>query len=231
MLRLKSRNHCPIGGFIVAIPQISKDAKTFWSFRTAGDALWDLIQGNPGAHTRWPNLPSSRQACDDYVDEHNAQRMLTIPGGTEYIITDASLTPKALPPLWQAGAHPNSPGVAAGVNRLTAGAAIIKDMFGDDGPTTRVEATARAKICVNCNYNERQGDWTRWFTAPASAIIRKSLEIVHDMRLSTEHDKDVHYCTACSCPLKIKLFARMDHINAHMSEEVRSKLPDWCWAK
>lgn len=231
MLRLKSRNHSPIGGFVVAVPELTKDARTFWDFRTAGNSLWDLIKANPGAHSRWPNLPASREQCDDYVDLQNAQRMMTLPGGGEYIITDAQLTPKALPPLWSAGAHQSSPGVAAGVARLTSGAAIIADMFGSDGPTTKADATARAKVCTTCKFNEKQGDWTRWFTAPAAAIIRKSLELVHDMQLSTPYDNQVHYCTACSCPIRVKTYAKMDHIKAHMPEEVRAKLPEWCWVK
>lgn len=217
-LRLKSRNHSPIGGFIVDVPQISNTARTFWDFKTAGNSLWDLLKANPGITRRFPQLPQTREACDDYIDTRNAQRMLTIPGGDNYVAQNSP--PKPLPAVNR---------VAQGSARLAAGVETIREMFGPEGPTTKDEAIARSKICLTCPKNEKRGDWTTWFTGPASMLIRKWLGIVKDLDLTVPDGEQLHYCTACSCPLKVKLFARKKHIEAHMPAEVKAGLPAWCW--
>ncbi len=218
-IRLKSRNHSPIGGFIVDVPEISNTARTFWDFSTAANALWDLLQANPGITRRFPHLPQSRAACDDYVDSRNAQRMMTIPSGNTYVAQESPV-PKTQPAVSR---------VAQGSARLAAGASTIAEMFGPEGPTTKEQAIKRSEICVECPKNTRTGDWASWFTGPASLIIRKWLGIVKDLDLTTPNDSKVHYCTACSCPLKVKLFARKKHIEAHMPAEVRAGLPGYCW--
>lgn len=218
-LRLKSRNHSPIGGFIVDVPEISNDSKVFWDFKTAGNALWDLLQANPGIRNRFKHLPQTRSACDGYIDSRNAQRMLTIRGGQEYVAQDTP-PPKSQPAVNR---------VAQGSARLAAGISTIQEMFGPEGPTTREQAIQRSEVCVKCPMNETGKNWTDWFTGPASMIIRKWLSITKDLDMVVPLDSKLQFCTACSCPLGVKIFARKKHIIDHMPAEARAKLPSWCW--
>lgn len=217
-VRLKSRNHSPIGGFIVDVPEISNTQRTFWDFKTAADALWSLLQANPGITRRFPHLPQSRAACDDYVDSRNAQRMLTIPQGQIYVAQDSP--PKPLPVASR---------VVQGSARLAAGAETIREMFGAEGPTSREQAIARSEVCVRCPKNETGKNWTDWFTGPASMLIRKWLSIAKDLDMVVPNDSKLQYCTVCACPLAVKIFAKKKHIDAHMPAEVKAGLPSWCW--
>lgn len=224
MIRLKSRNHCPVGGFIVGVPELGAPSRTWWDFKTAGDKLWDLLKGNPATLKQHPSLPQSREACDEFIDAQNAQRMVAM-GAMGYVSNVEVMPPKLTAPEHSLFAR----SVVAG-GKIASGAAIIKSMFGSDGPCERDEAERRAAICADCKFNEK-GDFLSLFTAPAAAVIRNALGVVHDMKLITSKDNDLQFCSLCLCPLKTKVHARIEHIHKHLPSETRETLPDWCWSK
>ena len=217
-LRLKSRNHSPIGGFIVDVPEISNTHRVFWDFKTAANALWDLLQANPGILRRFPHLPQNREACDYYVDSRNAQRMLTIPSGNNYVAEDGPI-PK-LSPL---------PRAVAGLQRLAVGAANLTAWLGDGGkPVEQTLANARAVTCVTCPKNERGGLET-WFTGVATELIRKTLAIRNDLGMQTPVDDKLCVCSACTCPLKLKVHVPLTYITRKLSDEQKAALDPRCW--
>jgi hypothetical protein len=211
-------------------------AETGWdSLTMSPSSQWDLgllcreIQKMRQANPRF-NLNTDLNAIKTEVKQVNAMRMLSIPGADYYITQDSApsyVSPKQLRPLRKNA----SAGAVAGVNRLISGAGTILEMFGESGPDTKETAERRASVCVTCKFNDK-GDWTRFFTEPAANVIRSRLGIVKDLDLTTSKDAELQTCTICACPLKLKIYARIQHILAHMPEKVRQDIAEnapWCW--
>lgn len=217
-LRLKSRNHCPVGGFIVDVPEIANQHIIRWDFKTAGDALWDLLRANPGITRRFPHLPQNRAACDDYIDTRNAQRMMTIPNAQSYVTNDAP--PKPAPLLQRA---------IAGGQHVAEGAANLVGLFGPNGrPVAPDLAIRRAAICSDCPNNE-PGPLEKWFTGPACMMIRKWIGLKNDLDLKTPHDVRLHTCKACDCPMALKVWVSLKYINETLKPDQRARLDARCW--
>jgi len=89
-------------------------------------------------------------------------------------------------------------------------------------------ADSRAAICADCPKNDG-GDFTAYFTEPIANKIRTQLEIRGDLQLRTPSDEKLTVCSACDCPLKLKVWVPLDHILAHTSPEVKTKLDPRCW--
>ena len=91
-------------------------------------------------------------------------------------------------------------------------------------------AERRAQVCAGCAHNTR-GDWTSFFTVPVAATLRSALALIKGQGLATSLDESLHVCGVCSCPLKLKVWARLSHITEHAPEEVMRNLPPHCWIK
>lgn len=131
--------------------------------------------------------------------------------------------------------------VVGDVKKLAAGFGVLSDWLGEGGQPVNPElANHRASICCTpqplpdgkmsegCPFNSK-GDYTSWFTIPASELIRKKLERRKDLNLSTPHDAQLGTCDVCLCPLKLKVHTPMSHILDHLKPEVKKDLPDHCW--
>jgi hypothetical protein len=115
-------------------------------------------------------------------------------------------------------------------------------MFGPEGPVQdKALAEARAAVCAGvcaagapqgkpCPKNQ-PGDWLSYFTVPVSNALRAALAALKGQGLSTTRDDDLHVCAACDCPLKLKVWARLDHILAHIPPESKAGLVDNCWIR
>lgn len=223
MTRVKNRRVAAVGGWQYHQPQ------TGWSLeRNAPNAVWDfgaavqaIIQHRKG-NPRF-NLSTDQATVENELDEHNALRMLSMPGAESYVDTTQATDPKHRPPL-----NPSSPNVVAASERVIGGAKIALEMFGQKGPVSRDLAEKRAAVCVDCPANDK-GDWTRWFTVPAAGIVRQMLSVVTGMKLKTSFDDRLVFCTACSCPLKSKVWAPLDHIKSHTPQEAIDHLDPRCW--
>jgi hypothetical protein len=130
---------------------------------------------------------------------------------------------------------PLRPGGAAGEkggSRIVAGIKTLLDWLGSGGqPVAKELAEKRALVCATCPQNGR-GDWTRWFTVPASQKIKKQLEIRNDLKLATSQDGKLGVCEACLCPLHLKTWAPLEHILKEMDEATKAKLNQEnprCW--
>lgn len=117
----------------------------------------------------------------------------------------------------------------AGVKRVAAGIGVFLDWVGAGATPVAVElAERRAKICTTCPKNDG-GDWKRYFTQPIADKIKKQLEIKNDLQLKTSLDDKLTVCSACDCPLPLKVWTPLEHVLAHMSKEVKASLDKRCW--
>ncbi len=221
MVRLKSRRECPPSGFLVTIGQLNQ-TKQFWAFNQAADWFQEIARANPSL-----GLPTDRLAAENFVDQQNALRCLTIPGADSYIrgeggqsVRETKKSATLLKPIVA---------VADKVRLLTAGRALLAD-WDEQGavPVSPVESNRRAAICAGCPENQA-GDLTRWFTVPASEAIRRQIEEVQDLDLKTTHDEQLHICQACLCPLRLKVHVPLDLIRKHLSAQAKSGLDARCW--
>lgn len=106
---------------------------------------------------------------------------------------------------------------------------MLLDWLGSGGkPAEQSLADSRAAICSTCPRNDG-GDFTAFFTKPIADKIRTQLEIRGDLQLRTPHDETLTVCSACDCPLKLKVWVPMEHILAHTSEDTKTKLDPRCW--
>jgi hypothetical protein len=134
-----------------------------------------------------------------------------------------------MPPKTQAPTTTTLGAVAGQLAQVSSGAAVIFDWEESGEPPVPAEISeARAAVCVTCDRND-QGDWTRFFTKPIAAMIRKRMEMVHQRNLSTPHDAKLQVCLACSCPLREKVHVPIRHIRKHITDETKKVLPSWCW--
>lgn len=90
------------------------------------------------------------------------------------------------------------------------------------------QATERARICSECPLSDK-GDWTRHFTGPVTEAIRVHLERRKSMQLSTPHDEVLGICSACLCPLKLKVHMPLANILDRMPDDVAQSLAPGCW--
>lgn len=123
-------------------------------------------------------------------------------------------------------------GVAAGVRTLV-------NWLDDGAPTVAQElANARAAVCTGgaagepCPMNNREAGWLeKYFTVPAQNAIKSKVEQKRAMKLETPMDDRMGVCTACDCPLSLKVWLPLDHILSKMPKESYDALHENCWIK
>lgn len=97
----------------------------------------------------------------------------------------------------------------------------------------------RAEICAQCPENSksptcppnRRNSWTRWFTAPVAASIRRYLAVKNEMNLETTLDKKLGKCLACQCELTLKVHTPAEIIRSNTYPEIWTELAKVknCW--
>ena len=112
---------------------------------------------------------------------------------------------------------------------MAEGTGLLVDWLGSGGNAVAPDlASQRALVCCGCPLNSR-APLTDWFTVPASEGIRKELSRRSDLKLATAVDDQLGTCTACICPLKLKVHCPADYIQAHLKPAVKAQLDPRCW--
>ncbi len=142
-------------------------------------------------------------------------------------------TDETAPPPAEVKAQKKTLSVAAavggGIKRVAAGIGVFLDWIGEGGAPVSIQvAEHRANICKDCPKNDG-GDFKSYFTEPIAAKILLQLEIKNDLSLKTSVDEKLTVCSACDCPLKLKVWVPIEHILDHMSDEVKDELDPRCW--
>lgn len=163
----------------------------------------------------------------DEVDAFNA-RLCEVHGWTKYISSEGPMPPAAplVPPKPM---PPPTKSLLESVRTVVAGAIVLVDWLVNGAEAVAPEeSNRRAEICAGCPKNEG-GDWTRFFTVPVSQAIQGALNSRKDMGLSTFHDEKLGVCSACNCPLKLKVHLPLDKIKAKIDPADMQALDPRCW--
>ena len=215
MAMLRDRQRQIPNGFRFALPEVGFQSGNFPSFSTLVNQVWGVIQANPGpaAAGGWPTTLAATEA---WVDEFNALWCLQN-GWGDYVNGNIGPNP---PPKWKPrskfAAH------AAGVN------AITEWMGSGAEPVSRELSTLRANTCVRCPLNEA-GDLSNFFERATAELIRSSVSAFAEQKLSTPLDNKLGVCSACMCPMKLKVHFPIDNLLKHLSPEIRADLDPMCW--
>lgn len=219
MVRLKSRTQACVNGFWFRQPQTGWERQT-WDF----ELLCNEVIAHRSANPRF-NLSVDPVSVRNEVDEYNARRMQSIKGAQIYISEDGHSPPfLSAPPRRHAW-----PSVVGGAKHVAAGVGVLLDWLGNGAiPVPNDIAQHRAEICATCPKNQ-PGDIFAIFTRPIAEKIRLQLAMRRDLNLSTAHDATLQICSACHCPLQLKVHVPASHIQDHQTAEVTSALDARCW--
>lgn len=227
MRRLVNRQQQIPGGFRFSLPEIKYNSAPFSSFDVIVNSVTGLVNSNPNLARQY-NWPVTRDAVADWVESVQVQ-ICEMNGWNKYITPTGDSAPppkhRALSPLDQK----QLAAVANKVKKVWQGVKTINDWIEAGGePVSAQLSERRAQTCVKCPLNGK-GGLEEWFTKPASEAIRKQFERLKGRNLNTSVDDKLGVCTPCICPLKLKVHAPLEHIKAHLSEEVKSLLDASCW--
>lgn len=228
MPRLKDRNRQIPEGHFFYVPETRWRSTPWASFDTIVTEVIQHRLGNPALAAKF-NWSTDRATVENEVDSFNANVCLQM--NWLNFVVDAGGAP---PPKMKAP-------TASQLNSLLAAGAKAKQLFA--GIKTNAEwldagapsvdkalAESRAQVCVQCPMNG-EGDFTTWFTKPAAAAIKKHVEMLQEKKLSTSVDEKLNICTACLCPMKLKVHMPLEIIKNHLSDEVLDELrkAPGCW--
>lgn len=161
------------------------------------------------------------------IDAYNTARCIA--GGWLGFVVMDDLAPPAPLYVIPPAEKKSRTSVAGRVKNVTAGVGLLVDWLGSGAqPVEQAVADSRALICATCPRNNG-GDFVAYFTKPIADMIRTQLEIRGDLQLRTEHDGNLTVCSACSCPIKLKVWVPTDHVLSHTSDEVKKQLDPRCW--
>lgn len=225
MARLKSLYEHPPGSFQFLQPETGQRDPFVGSFTYVCDQLTALRLANPFLCERH-GWRTDRAGVEHDVEQYNVARCIQA-GYYDFLVQDAPgpATYTAAPPPEKKKRQ----GVVGGVKRVAGGIALLVDWLGSGGkPVEAPLAQARATTCATCPKNDG-GDWKAYFTEAVSEKIRVQLEMRNDMQLSTPQDDKLTVCSGCDCPLKLKVWAPLDHVLKHTSDDTKARLDPRCW--
>ena len=226
MAKMKSLTAHPPYSFRFLQPETGQTQEFVGSFTHCVEQTMMLRQANPFLAERH-GWRTDRPGVESDVEQFNVARMIA-GGWLDFIVQDDTNPPA---PLYVMPEKKKSllASVAGSSRRVVAGVAVLVDWLGNGAkPVEQALADSRAAICSGCPRNDG-GDFISYFTKPIADTIRTQLEIRGDLQLRTPHDDKLTVCSACSCPLKLKIWAPLDHILNHTSAEVRVNLDPQCW--
>jgi hypothetical protein len=228
---LKSRDRQIPNGLKFLQPETNWQPARFASFNVIVNSLINHRKSNPHliAQKKWSIDPED---VAREVDMFNAN-LCARHGWTDYIHDGSSMmeaaAPKSQALLQQ---EKNVISAAAGkAKKIWSGIRTLNDWIDSGTPPAPQElAERRAATCVACPKNGK-GDFTSWFTRPASDAIKEQIEKLAAMRLKTKQDAALNVCEVCLCPLKLKAFTPIKYIKDNLSVEVLNDLKNVpnCW--
>lgn len=224
MAHLKSRTEHPPYSFQFLQPETGQSSPIVGSFNHVVEQTMMLRQANPFLAERhgWRTDTAGVEA---EVDAYNTARCIA-GGWLNFVVMDGASPPAPIyvmpPPQKKTSAVGQLRNVAAGVG-------VLLDWLGSGGKAVEQPLSdSRAETCSTCPKNDG-GDFTAFFTKPIADKIRTQLEIRGDLQLRTAYDEKLTVCSACDCPLKLKVHVDLEHILKHTSEDTKTKLDPRCW--
>lgn len=219
---LKSRQLQIPGGLRYIQPDTNWRSTPWASFDRIVDEVIAHRQGNP--HLISTNGWSiDRKIVENEVDEYNS-RICQAMNWTHFLQEGAVAGQQSGPFLpGQARTLLHSPkNVAVGVE-------VLVDWIESGAEAVPIaQANERAKVCSTCPKNGK-GDLLSIFTIPVAKAIRMALQKRKEMALKTPYDDQLGVCSACSCPMALKVHVPLNRFIHKMSSESISALDPNCW--
>ena len=227
--RLKNRNGQIPNGMTFLVPETNWRPPRYASFTTIVNGLIAHRRGRPDL-VRAKGWSLDYDTVANEVDAFNAL-ICVRHGWNDYVMGDEGVAP---PPKSQALLQQEKSLIAAAAGKarkIWAGVKTSNEWI-DSGapPAPRETSEFRALTCSQCPKNGK-GDFTSWFTRPASEVIGKQIERINGMKLTTSFDTVLNVCEVCLCPLKVKVHTPTQFIKNHTTPEVLAELrtvPN-CW--
>ena len=226
MPRLRDRSVLPPGGLRYYQPETNWFPTPHASFEDTVNQIIAHRQKNPHLAARH-GWSTSRDAVAVELDVFNTKVCMEM-NWKQYVASD---NPPEAPPTVHPGGFTDTQisGSLSAVKRLAAGAALLMD-WEESGqpPVEPALAESRAVVCVTCPLNSKE-ELSAWFTLPLSSAIKSRLARLHAMNLTTPYDEKLNVCSACLCPLRLKIWTPVELIRKRLKPEVMAALHPKCW--
>lgn len=220
-MKLKNLNQSIPGGFIWVQRETGwdnrkQDPPSQWDIRRLVTSLQKHRTANKG---RFPWFKTDYQSILNEVEQVNVERIAKKPGAGIYLSDSSPPKTSALSSLPQ-----KLESAVAGLKRVNAGRKMLLEWERESFPLVPQEtANLRAIVCAECPKNGK-GDFTAYFTVPASNRIKQQIEVLKERKIDTPLDEKLGVCEICLCPLKLKVHAPMEYVERYMSDEIRAEL-------
>ncbi len=219
----------PGGGFDFRQSEINWHARKVLGLHPSLDtvvrALINARKGNPH-HATKHKWATDFNTVRTEVIAYNTKKCLAM-GWTSFVTEDAG---GANFPQAQSLLNPSQlTSAVAEIKKLWAGIKSTNEWLDSNAPAVSSELSEkRAATCVVCPMNG-VGNFTRWFTAPVSASVKRQIEKVQERKLSTTHDDKINICESCLCPLKLIVHVPIEIKLKGMTPETKADLHPSCW--
>jgi len=232
MNRLKSRVNFPPGGFQVIIPATNQKEPFSGSFEAAVEFVMRVRRANPGL-SKQNGWKLDRGEVEDYVEAQNVKRLLSS-GYTTFVNVYTA------PPPPRPAQKKSQDAPFAAVGRVLSGAVLLADWVGHGAQVVSESlANTRANICADCPKNTHNDPGNRGFwetiqdrlTTRAAAQIRRIVQLKNEMKLKTVRESELGVCSACDCPLPLKVWTPAKYILNVIPDEVFNQLAPGCWVR
>ena len=225
MPKLKNRQLQVPGGLKFKIREMKYQAGPYRSFDTIVNEVERLVRSNPVLAQKL-KLPMDRIGIENMVDAYNA--MLCEQSGWLHFIEggpDAGMEGQP-PPKWVT----RNTNAQFGRN-VAGGLRAIAGWIGEGAQPVLPELSQkRASICATCPLN-RKVELRDYFVRGASELIRRQIEFAKGFGLTTTHDENLGVCSACDCPMKLKVHVPIGSITEKLSQKAFDDLVPECWIR
>lgn len=236
MYRLKNRQKQIPNGYQFYCPVLKYKPLKWSSFDVICQGILSSRKANAGL-AKANNLSFDPGAIADELDAYNTA-ICQAHGYTDFI-TDGVGGPPPAPPFpvgQRLYANPNQQGQQSSriqrLKNVAVGADTLVEWIASGAEAVPQEqASSRASVCAVCPKNGK-GDWTTWFTAPVANAIRATISRKREMKLETPYDDQIGICTACDCPMELKVHVPFEKFFPKMSETAKvdlNKQDPVCW--
>lgn len=117
------------------------------------------------------------------------------------------------------------------IDQLDQAASVMDDWVGEGAEPVDTElSTRRAECCIRCPMNTRSEEWWAGLKTASAELIRLTLQLKSEMKMSTRFDAELKGCAICGCVLKLKVHVPLRHILATApAEQLKQFQQVNCW--
>lgn len=107
--------------------------------------------------------------------------------------------------------------------------AIIEFLGPTKTPVPSHKAKARASVCRDCPKNRTAAGWLDKVSNSIASAARAYFRIKKDLNLKVPGESYLGLCSACDCPLRLKIHMPIGHIVEYTGERTMARLDSRCW--